>query len=353
MKTIGLLAVVGALVVLGTTLRASAAELTIDKPLGDTVVTAPKIQFEGGGMPNGAIVTVSVNGKSFKGLVVNRRWSVPDVELAVGASRAKVVIGDKTQEILVTLGADGIAPRSPQLVYFNWTSGAEEQLKALASQSLAPSPGVGDLAGFVGKVKQRVPQIFSAIYEKVANVRVVSANGPNVHEIQMMPADDSLLGLTLQDCGNAKPKQTSEIHVGTLRNHMSGRNDPNGFIVGWGPMKRSDSLDTRVEDVSQALGRTAAHEMGHALGLVGQKEGETTCVWMNGCGGDHNCEAFDHAHWGLANRYQFGWHVMDDGLNTLNNARLAERNARQRTARNPAAFEPFGASYLRIIHPFP
>jgi hypothetical protein len=166
----------------------------------------------------------------------------------------------------------------------------------------------------------------------------------------MMRVSDTLFGSSPFDCGSKTPRQTSEIHVGTYRSQMTKVNDPAGFISGWGPMKRSDTIEARTEDAAQALGRTSSHEFGHSLGLTGGPT-DSACQWMDGCDGGHNCDTFDANH-PRADRFESGWHIMDPGGKTLNNTRISEPNSLQRTStRKSPVFEAFSASYLRTVHP--
>lgn len=154
------------------------------------------------------------------------------------------------------------------------------------------------------------------------------------------------------DCGNRQPREVSEVWVGTYRRSMILNFDDR--LAGWQPMDRSDSILTRIEDVAQALGRSAAHEVGHSLGLVGCLPDEG-CAWMGGCDDFHNCEEFQDRFSKEVphlRRFSSGQFIMDPGAKTTNWARLGEPLMKRRSQeRSPATFNTFDRSYLRIVLP--
>jgi hypothetical protein len=271
---------------------------------------------------------------------------VASLQLNVGANVIEVGTADKTASVLVVRGSDNVARRPQQKVRFLWNEGVDEEIKKIAKLSLSAQLTDSELANFADAVKSRTVELFLGRYKGVADIAIVGAGDDDVHTISMMDVDDALFGQSPFDCGNLVARQTSEVHVGTYRRQMTANFDE------WGPMQRSDPAAVRIEDVAQALGRTSAHEFGHSLGLVGGS-GDRVCKWMDGCDGGHNCDALD-ARNPLADRFKDGWHIMDPGGKTENNARLAEPSpTRRSTPRRPAIFEPFSASYLKIIHPLP
>lgn len=329
---------------------ANAAEVKITKPENDRLVMISTTTVEGTGAPEGVAVNVRLNGSSFTTSVSGGKWSVTGIPLNVGANTIDVQIGDRRESVLTVRGSDNIIARPQQKVFFLWNPGADDELKRLAKESLSATLSDAELATFVTNVKKRTVEVFQQRYANVADVKAVGSDSDDVHTISMLGVNDSVFGSSPFDCGSKTPKQISEIHVGTYRSQMARTNDSTGFIAGWGPMKRSDSIEIRTEDVAQALGRTSAHEFGHSLGLTGGPT-DNACQWMDGCDGGHNCDAFDASH-PLAKRFDGGWHIMDPGGKTVNNARISEPSPLQRTnPRKSPVFESFGASYLRLVHP--
>jgi hypothetical protein len=329
---------------------ASAAEVKITKPDNDRLIMTPTTTIEGTGTPEGAPVSVRLNGSTFATTVSGGKWSVTGIALNVGANSIDVQIGDKRDSVLTVRGGDDVKGRPQQKVFFLWNASVDDELKLLAKESLSATLTDVQLTAFASNVKKRTVEIFQQRYAGVADVTIVNADGEDVHTVSMLGLSDTLFGSSPFDCGSKTPKQTSQIHVGTYRSQMTKINDAAGFISGWAPMKRSDTVEVRTEDVAQALGRTSTHEFGHSLGLTGGPT-DGTCQWMDGCDGGHNCDAFDATH-PRANRFNEGWHIMDPGGKTVNNARISEPNKAQRTTpRKSPIFEPFGASYLKLVHP--
>lgn len=314
----------------------AAAQLTIVRPANDTVVNAKNTPVSGGGVANGSSVAVTVGGTTKTVTAGSGGWTSPNRPLAKGDNVIRVRSGTTTVRTLA-VRSHSLAARGRQQVFFQWDAAVDEQLRRIARGTLTPVPSGAQLATFVTRVRARTQEVFADRYSPF-DIQVVAATGPNVHTIHMTAISDSIFGSSPPDCGSIRPGQTSTVHVGTYRASMV-----NG-LSNWRPMQRTDSLDTRIEDVGQALGRTTTHEIGHSLGLVG-------CGWMKGCEGGHNCSSYD-ANQGLANRFDHGRHIMDPGGKTFNHFRIAEPSASSRaTARQPSRWETFGRSYLSIVHP--
>ena len=290
-------------------------------------------------------MNVDVGGNSFHAAVQNGRWSVQNVQLPVGSTVLTASLSNATHHILITRAGNALSHRPQQKVRIRWNNGVDSELKLIATGTLDTHASAIELQQFVDHVKQRTPEVFASHYEGVADVKLVTAAGPDVHTIDMLSPSNGLFGQSPFDCGSLVPNQTTQVFVGTYRDAMV-----NDFVE-WGPMSRSDALSVHIEDVAQALGRTAAHETGHSLGLVG--EAGDPCSWMNGCDGGHDCDQFDAQH-PDAIRFDSGWFIMDPGPKTVNRARIAEPDANHRTdPRSPAVFNAFNRSYFRIVHPSP
>jgi len=330
----------------------NAAEIHISKPENDKLVMSPTIDVEGTGTPEGAIVTLTINGSTLNASVTAGHWRLTGLGLNVGANVIQAQIQDKMTSVLVVRGTDNIQRRPAQKVRFLWNSGTDDEIKLIAQQSLDAGLSQGQLIQFANSVKNRTVEVFRARYAGVGDIQVVSSDGNDVHTIALFSLSSGLFGSSPFDCGNRRLKEVTRVFVGTYRSQMTQPTDAAGFISGWGPMRRSDAIEVRIEDAAQAFGRTSAHELGHSLGLTGEAT-DSECRWMDGCDGGHNCDAFD-VRFPLANRFDSGWHIMDPGPKTLNNARLSEPDPLTRAAqRKGPIFDVFAGSYLSIIHPLP
>lgn len=226
-----------------------------------------------------------------------------------------------------------------QQVYLDFTDAAiNTKLKAIASGTLSAPLTAAQLNAFAADVKAGITDFFKSAYSGTA-VTVVAAPGANVHRVKFHGEDScSLYGQSPGDYKNTVKGQTSHVYVGTFKCVFVDY----GQLIAATPAELSDSVATRVKDVATAIGRTAAHETGHSLGLTADG------TLLHGCEGMHNCEAYDDAN--PSDRFDSGHHIMDPGPKSELYARIGLANATTRTARTPY-FERYGKSYLRIIHP--
>jgi hypothetical protein len=314
---------------------AAFGQLTISRP-NDTIVNGATTTVTGNGVPNGSSVSVKVGNVTKTGIAAGGTWTVVGLPLAKGDNVITARSGTATTSAMV-IRSTALTGQGTQRVFFDWDTNVDDELRSIARGTLTATLTDAQLASFIDRVKVRTQEIFADRYRPFG-VQLVLASGPGVHTVHMTAISDSDYGLSTGDCGSLHPTQTSSIHVGTYRADMVNR------FSRWGPMRKTDSLDTRIEDVAQALGRTTAHETGHSLGL-------DICGFMHGCDGGHNCDSYDASH-PLADRFNHGRHIMDPGGKTFNNFRLGEPNATSRaTVRQPSWWEPFGQSYLAIVHP--
>ncbi|RWD29380.1 MAG: hypothetical protein EOS34_28050 [Mesorhizobium sp.] len=324
---------------------AGAAGLKIEEPLNDALTAAASIAVNGTVNANDGQLILRINGASRAVPVNGGTWDAGLVPLKMGVNIITAYHQDQLSQALVTRAQ--IKPAKLQKVRFHWNSGTENELKQLAINTLDPKPSPAELNAVVDTVKARVPVLFQEHYTGLIKMSLVAADGPDVHTIVMMKVSDGVFGQSPSDCGNGKLKQTTEVHVGTYRASMSKTN----WTKWWAPMKPSDLISVRAEDIARALSRTAAHELGHSLGLTAEPGG--SCGWMSGCDGWHNCKAVD-AIQPLVNRFDGGWHIMDPGPDTENNARLAEPSRVTRASpRVPSNFERLSTNYLRLLYPSP
>ena len=245
-------------------------------------------------------------------------------------SAAAALLGVEDHTIVLTRGRPLISKPS-QRVRLVWNATVDHKLKRLAQETLAIDLPEESLEIFPEVIRQQVPSVLERAFDGVASIEWVEDDGDDVHSIHFLEFNGSIFGRSPADCGNRVAKQRSEIWVGTYREVMvDGIDIPSGPLS-WRPMDPDDDLSQRIDDVSEALGRTAAHELSHSLGLVGSSG---TCSWMRGCDDGHNCDQFD-LDFDAADRFDRGRYIMDPGEKTTNHARLAEPNPNGRAAIRP------------------
>ncbi len=325
------------------------AEPRIDFPVNDTIVTDDSLTVTGTAnpAPNGTQVDLAVEGAAtYKTVVVAGKWMIQNVNVPDGTSVWSAAIKNEKHEIVVVKGKK-IQNQAVQKIRFMWGNGVDEKLQELATSTLEVALGADELEAFVTGVKAKAAAVFLRAYSGF-NVTLVNNDGPTVHTVFFLDFTGDIFGRSPYDCGSLVNRQESQVWVGTYTEVISSFfADP---ILGWQPMDKNDSLHQRIIDIGEALGRTAAHEVGHSVGLVGSIVG-TPCGWMRGCAGGHNCDEMDNRQ-PLINRFDGGFFIMDPGEKTANNARIAEALRTERSlVRKPAAFNRFNRSYLQIVHP--
>jgi len=337
-----------------------AADVRISKPEPDQVVRSHQLVLSGHAVAEDGPNMVSISRKLSSAansteiaqamLDGNGDWTAT-VPLVPGTQLLVVTLAGATDQILVTRAGDAIGRQPPQKVRLQWVNGTDEkqqvdrQIRLVAERTLDPPPAEPQLSAFVDDVKGRVRQLFVERFQGVANLVVVDQDGPDVHTVNFLATDDGLFGQSPFDCGSVSRNEATEVHVGTYRRSMSN-------LGQWKPMQRGDLPSVRAEDLARCLARTAAHEVGHSLGLVGDPAVPAwKCLWMRGCEEGHNCfsitDTFD-----IADRFDDGWYLMDSGPRTTNRARLGEEfESRRSLVRRAPVFNTFNRSYLQIVHP--
>jgi len=275
----------------------------------------------------------------------NKMWLQSAVALPLGVNVLKGETWRSTTNGVVTGTIDDfilerkndLTANGTQPVFLDWSeAGIDDQLKAIATGTLNGPLTAAQQATFVADVKTGVRDFFASAYNGTA-VTLVNAAGAGVHTVKFH--GDNTCGLFGQSPGDYKNKnktQTSDVYVGTFKCTMV----PD--LISTTPAELTDTLATRVKDVATAIGRTAAHEVGHSLGLT--SDGSA----LHGCEGSHNCEAYDDAN--PSDRFDVGHHIMDPGPKSTLHARIGQTNPTTRVAKTPY-FERYGKSYLKIIHP--
>jgi len=333
------------LISLGTS-QAPAQTLQITTPSRDALILNNPLEVKGTAPHGTAKVTVSVDRFTQSVNVVGDKWQTSLNQLQPGANIIEVRDGANIGRVLVTLGRN-VGPKPRQNVRVIWTAGAEKDLSEIADRTLdtlSKNPQVKQmqLKAFVTATKHRTEAILIAAYQGFG-IDFDNQAGAPAHTIIMHQSSGSLFGQSEYDCGNADPAGQSEIWVGSFRESMVKR------FYNWQPMSRKDDLLTRIEDLANVLGRTAAHELGHGLGLVGSRG---ACSWMNGCDENHACEDFDARYSPLAIRFNHGRFIMDPGHKTTNESRLGETFQSERSkTRDPAKLSLFHRSYLDLVQP--
>jgi hypothetical protein len=231
-----------------------------------------------------------------------------------------------------------LAANGSQPVFLDWSaSGLDAELKAIATGTLNGPLTAAQQTAFVNDVKAGVASFVANAYAGTA-VTLVNAPGTGVHTVKFLIGNKpGLFGVSPGDYKNTNKTQTSQVYIDTFRSVLVDR------LVSTTPAELTDTLATRVKDVSTAIGRTAAHEAGHSFGLV--SEGPTR---LHGCEGSHNCEAYDDAN--PSDRFDVGHHIMDPGGKSQLYARIGQANPTTRATKTPY-FEHYGKSYLKLIHP--
>ncbi|QSQ21249.1 hypothetical protein JY651_39650 [Pyxidicoccus parkwayensis] len=273
-------------------------------------------------------------------------WEFPNVALSLGVnvldgetkrSTGSGTVNGPIDDFILERKNDLFANGS-QPVFLDWsTAGLDAEIKAIATSTLSTPLTPAQQAAFVADVKTGIRNFFTNAYANVA-VTLVEAPGTGVHTVKFLVGTGcNLFGESPGDYKNTNKTQTTKIYLHTFRCVMEDR------LISTTPAELTDSVATRVEDVSTAIGRTVAHEVGHSLGLTADGE-----AYLHGCEGFHNCEAYDDAH--PADRFDVGHHIMDAGPKSELFARIGQSNPNTRSKKTPY-FEKYGKSYLQIIHP--
>lgn len=249
-----------------------------------------------------------------------------------------VTINGTVPEFILEYKTD-LSSRGTQQVFLDWSdAGIDDKLKEIARHTLEPDPSAAQQTQFVADVKAGVASFFQQAYNGL-NVTLVGAAGTDVHTVKFHGDNDScgLYGSSPGDYKNQNKQQTSNIWIDAFRCTVV---DDDRLLTET-PARTTDTLAVRVGDIATFIGRTAAHETAHSLGLTHETN-------LHGCEGMHNCEGYDDTN--PADRFNSGHYIMDPGPKSELHARIGQANSTlPRKAQRPV-FNRYSKSYLDIIH---
>jgi hypothetical protein len=317
------------------------AQITIDEPLPDSLATSTRISLRGTVVGDASVQVLAGDlaeaAESGGGV-----WSIDNVPLPDTLNEITVKAGAAKEAVLVTK-VTSLSARSTQVVVLNWSAEATDEIKKIGVGTRLNTMASSDQDSFASSVQLQTEALIAANFAQFAIEVVTQSDSEDVHIVNFLGLANGTYGETSVDCGNSNAVGTSTVFVGTLRSSMVSK------FGTWGPMKRTDKIAVRVQDVAYALAHTATHEIGHGLGLVVSPAGPASCAWMNGCGGNHNCSTFDSSHV-LADRFDSGRYILDPA--TPQHIRIGEGSKVSRGQhRVPATFNAVTAAYLALIHP--
>jgi hypothetical protein len=362
---------------------AARGQVTITKPGAESICDAETIAA-GGTADAGRAVLVTLwddkGNRIFEKEVMPGPAGLWEIgAIAVPASGAFLLVaqqpntaaaGSSADAVLVSRRPAGGLAGPAQQVRIVWEDGADNVLKDIANQTL-DNPTPNEVAAFVDLTHGEVRAVVQQVYEAV-NVQLLpdgAPDGPFVTTVHVEDVDADQFGSTDLgvDVGNLRKHDDCHVLPKTVLKCMTGTLEQGS---GWGSLvKKSDRLTTRAADVGQCLGRTAAHELGHALGLV-------PGGWMRGAD-QHTDPRLDDAFTAVLKgaapvgtqfraipeaRWDQGRYLMDANLSVeektylvLAHYRLGEPDAELRQAetlpRLPARFNAMNRSYLALILP--
>lgn len=332
---------------LGLVPVAEAIEIRFEGDLDDSLTDTSDFTLRGTVDPPGlGMLQVRIGNQILPVALSQDHWEAK-IPLAGGLNLILVSYGGVSRALALTL-AKPLSPRPQQKVRLVWDVEADEQLRLIAQETLTTPPQPAELDQFVVEAKDGARRALLRAYTGAANLALVEQDGDDVYTIEMVSADLGMFGETPPplDCGNRVLRGDSSVSLGFFRRQMRDHLNPD-----WAPMSRSDSLPVRAVDVAEALGRTAAHELGHGMGLVAERS-SFSCGWMNGCDGSHTCKALQDSNPSV-HRFQFGFSIMDPGIFSANNFRIAEPQRTRSTGRTPSTFDKVSRFYLLMVEPIP
>jgi len=324
---------------------------TIDDPREDEIVRGPDVLLRGTAPPATNVV-LRVNGTVLTVPVAGSVWTAV-VPLVAGLNVIDATLGSQSKSFAVTRAANVSSRQNPQRVRLHWKQGVDGALQQIASDTMTkqrmPNGAIvsrsltaREQQEFVDRVKPRVAELFAEAFQSAGSIMLTMETDHDVHVVTFTSENLNQYGEQLPDCGNRISGEESKVSVGYLHHRLTFQ------FSDWKPMELTDELDVRIEDVARSLARTAAHETGHALGLVLERG---DCGWMHGCDDFHTCQLFQLSN-PAVNRFGSGRFIMDPAGATRVNMRLGESTDSIRgNSRTSPVFSNFDRSYLRFIQP--
>ena len=273
------------------------SQVTIDSHRNEQIVFQSTIDASGTA-PDGEVV-VSAGSQTWRVRPRKGRWTVNQINLEAKVNEITAEANGSSASIFIsycpTDSENYLVQQSEQKVFFKWDDGVDEILEEIAELTLRPNPPSqltkSSLATFVEGVRRGTVAVFSRTFAGVANVLVISREEPDVHVVRMRAAQNGgKYGETVYDYGNRQRNGESMVYVKEflaqikMCTQMSDQTFQNYFS----PMIFEDPLPVRIVDISEALGRTAAHEAAHGFGLVGGDSPDYVRkgLWM--CGSNYH-----------------------------------------------------------------
>ncbi len=239
-------------------------------------------------------------------------------------------------EVLVEKKTD-LSSRGSQKVFLDWSdAGIDELIEEMGEHTLSHAFTAAELDQFSTDVKTKVQNVIATAYNGMS-IQFVNAGGADVHTIKFYGDERcDLYGESPGDYKNQNKTQTSSIYIATFHCVVVDDNR----LLNQTAAVQADTVAQRVIDLGNFIGRTAAHEMGHSLGLSSESG-------LHGCEGMHNCEAYDDAN--PSDRFDDGHYIMDPGPKSSIAARIGQANSTERKTK-VSKFNSYNKSYLNIIH---
>jgi hypothetical protein len=341
-----------ALLVIAGARPAEQQEIRIESHTHDSIVCDEKITVHGSvvGIADGEEVELFVKGvlHGTKAKVKDGKWKFTDVD--VPPREAVWVVSCKKagkQHTILLTKVVGVQQMGRRQVYFRWPPSAKRLVAEIANKTLNVPPNGKSLDGFVARVMATAEEVCASAFAGIDVDVIQEPENPKATDLAVNMTHKTSSGTYGQSYPvlNSCDVLVGSYYIDTLE----------AKLADWAPMSKSDTPEVREEDLGQALGRTAAHEVGHLLGLVGY---DGKHPWMRGCGG-HTCKNPLFAEHPLTKRWDRGWFLMDPGPETENRARLGEyvedlppalRDKRVQS-RRPPRFNDFNRAYLLLVCP--